>query len=117
MRRPSKNISTAKKRTWNVVSKYIRMKHARNGIVKCVTCGTTARAFGGGIDCGHFIHGLTYELVDGKLQVLESNLWPQCSSCNMDSGRGPEYTLHMLDYYGRGHIEWLKSLRQKPLKV
>lgn len=118
-RRPAKNISTAKKRTWKVVSKYIRLKHARNGIVKCVTCDTTARAFGGGVDCGHFIHGLTYELDEqtGKLSVLESNLWPQCSSCNMDSGRGPDYTLHMIDYYGRDHIEWLRSLRHKPIKV
>ena len=118
MTRP-KTLKAAKRRTWQAISEYIRRKHSRNGIVTCVTCGSTARWNEGGIHTGHFIHGLTYaQDDDGEFYFLESNLKPQCAGCNtFNAGRLDVYCLHMIDTHGRDHVEWLQSLRHKPLKM
>lgn len=119
MRRP-KTLKAAKERAWRAISEYVRRKHARNGIVSCVTCGNTARWDGGGIHAGHFIHGLTYAQDEdtGEFYWLETQIKPQCVSCNTyRNGMLDVFTLHMIDNHGRDHVEWLQTLRHKPLRM
>ena len=56
-------------------------------------------------DAGHFIHGLNF---------VEDNQHLQCKQCNKwKHGDQTNYTLFMLDKYGRERIEELKTLRKK----
>ena len=55
---------------------------------------------------GHFIPK-TYDSV----YFVEENIWPQCVGCNrFRHGALMEYTLHMIDTYGREGVEWLQGL-------
>lgn len=115
MRRPKK-LKTAKQRAWKAISQYIRQKHAKEGIARCVTCDRTARYQE--FDCGHFIHGLTYGQDENGFFVWEENLWPQCKLCNGPrSGCLDLYQIFMQDMYGLEFTDQLRAERYKPLKM
>ena len=115
MRRP-KNLTRAKQRAWTVISQYIRQKYAKNGIVQCITCGSTARWQE--MHAGHYQHGLTYCEHEDGFCVLEENIHPQCPGCNTyRGGMLDKYTIYMIDTYGREIIDELMGLRHKPLKM
>lgn len=99
----------------------VRLKAADEyGMVVCVTCGCRRR-YNDDMQGGHFISR-------GKVatKILEENIHPQCSGCNMP-GAGVEaaYGLWMLDYYGKEFIEELhvtsrqvkKYLRQEIMDI
>ena len=118
-RRP-KNRRVAKDRAWKAISAYIRLKDGL--FATCVTCGSHGPWQD--MQCGHFKHGLTYAEYDsGGFYVLEANLHPQCKYCNGKGGSGmlDEYTLFMIDTYGRELVEEFIQLRKiqisKPLKM
>lgn len=111
-KKPTKK--TARNRAWRICSEYIRRKHADDdGIVQCTTCDT--KRHWRQMHAGHFIPK-TYDAV----YFVEENLWPQCPGCNtFRHGALMEYTLHMIDTYGREGVEWLQGLARntKPLTV
>lgn len=47
----------------------------------------------------------------------EDNCHGQCRSCNrFDEGNAVGYTLFMIDKYGKGHVEYLQSLKNQTMK-
>lgn len=109
MARKLLKINKLRKKAQNTFNRYIRLKDRNpDGLVQCVTCGEIGRPTGKPVkmNAGHFIHGLT------KLTTFEeSNLHVQCVQCNkFKSGSGREYTLYMIDNYGREEIERLETL-------
>ena len=89
-----------------------------NGYCKCVTCGKVGK-YNDGFDGGHYIE-------KGKSQywMLEpKNIHPQCASCNrkwssggkMKTGdKGHEYTLYMIDTYGREFVDHMHAMKREP---
>lgn len=105
---------TVRARAWRLCSEYIRRKHAdEQGMVQCTTC--SVKRHWQQMHAGHFIPK-TFDAV----YFIEENLWPQCPGCNTyRHGALMEYTLHMIDTYGREGVEWLQGLARdsKPLTV
>lgn len=65
-----------KKRLDRVFSLYIRNKYAREGYLKCYTCGVTKEIKS--MHCGHFVsRSHLYTRFD------EDNVRPQCVGCNI----------------------------------
>ncbi|HEY0087295.1 MAG TPA: recombination protein NinG [Candidatus Lokiarchaeia archaeon] len=93
------SIKTLKRKLWEkYVSPYIRQRD--KGV--CFTCGK--------IDdwrnqhCGHFIPRSKYS----DIEFTEENLHCQCNKCNTYlSGNMREYTLRMIDMYGRSKVDEL----------
>ena len=97
--------STAKRRAWEACSKYIRTKHAVNGMCRCVTCGSWQPIQE--TDCGHFVP----KKRGNAVYFVEENLAPQCASCNrFYEGNTHMFTLYIIDTYGREKVEELEQL-------
>ena len=92
MRRKSKNrIPTLRKKAWRLFSEYVR-KRDKN---VCFTCGGYAT------HAGHFIH-------KDALDFVPLNIHAQCVRCNLFlSGNLAEYTIRMIDTYGREAVDGL----------
>ena len=94
-------LSTIVTKADTVCSIYIRMKYAdHTGAITCITCGKYLpwkEAHN-----AHFIER-------GRIATrwVEINLHPACSGCNMfnKERHKREYTLYMLDHYGREAID------------
>ena len=92
-------------------SVYIRMKYADpNGYVKCVTCGKVMHWKES--HCAHYV-----ERAAKATRWLEENLHPACPSCNVfrKEFHKREYTLFIIDFYGREKIDELKLLSKQAL--
>lgn len=97
--------STAKKRAWKACSQYIRQKYAEDDYASCVTCGVTKHWKE--LDAGHFIS----KSRGNSIYFEEENIHPQCAGCNrFHEGNKHQYTLYMIDMYGREKIEELEQL-------
>ena len=111
-RKPTKK--TVRNRAWRICSEYIRRKHAdADGMVQCTTC--SSKKHWREMHAGHFIPK-TFDAV----YFIEENIWPQCPKCNTwRHGALMEYTLHIIDTYGRETVEWLqgKARDSRPLTV
>ena len=103
-RKPS--LKTVKKKAWEVFSKYIRLKYADdNGNCTCVTCGTVKPWTE--MQAGHSIGGRMNSIL-----FHEEIVHPQCVSCNIfQNGNYTQYTLYMIDRYGRDRFEELIKLK------
>lgn len=89
--------------TDKVYSKYIRFKDAKNGYVRCITCGKVDPPED--TDCGHYI---SREVA--MLRFDERNTHPQCRSCNrFHEGRKDEYALALIRLYGPNILEELNK--------
>lgn len=90
----------------------VRLKaRDENGYVSCVTCGAT-KLYNDGMQGGHYI---SRKWLATKL--LEENLHPQCSACNGPRrGMPNEYTLYMIDMYGRDFVDELLVLKHQSKK-
>lgn len=75
-----------------VFSQYVRLKNAdKNGICTCVTCGKKGHWKTGGIQAGHFMSRKHY-----STRWDESNVFPQCVSCNVyNQGMQYKYSLFL----------------------
>lgn len=94
-----------------VTSQYIRQKYAdHDGIVKCVTC--DSKLHWKESHCAHFM-----ERANKATRWLEENLHPACPSCNVfrKEYHKREYTLFIIDMYGREKIDEFKSLARSVL--
>ncbi len=87
-----------------LTSQYIRQKHADySGNVKCISCPTVLPWKEA--HCAHFI-----ERGKKATRWLEENLHPACPSCNFyrKEIHMREYTLAMIDLYGREALDHLR---------
>ena len=87
-----------------LTSLYIRQKYAdHNGNVQCVSCGK--HLHWKEAHCAHFI-----ERGKKATRWLEENLHPACPSCNFyrKEIHMREYTLAMIDLYGREALDHLR---------
>lgn len=94
-----------------VTSQYIRRKHADfNGNVKCVSCGKVMPWKEA--HCAHFI-GRSAKAT----RWLEENLHPACCGCNTyrKEFHMREYTVYMVDMYGREFVDELREMERKVL--
>lgn len=94
-----------------VTSRYIRRKYADHaGNVQCITCGKVIPWKES--HCAHFI-----ERAAKATRWLEENLHPACPSCNVfrKEFHKREYTLFVIDTYGREKIDEFKALARKTL--
>ena len=94
-----------------LVQKYTRMKAAdSNGYCKCSTCDAVKHWTE--MQGGHFV-GRKWLAT----KLLEENIHPQCPACNGPrQGNMIQYTLFMLDMYGKEFIEELEILKHQSRK-
>lgn len=75
-----KKVSTLKNKAWKLCSEYTRRKYAdKNGLVKCITCGTI----------GHWRTMQASHLVAGRGNSIlfdERGIYPACMRCNIFKG-------------------------------
>lgn len=93
------------------MSTYIRLKYADHaGNVSCVSCGKVLPWQEA--HCAHYI-GRAAKATRWE----ENNLHPACPGCNVyrKEFHMREYTLYMLDHYGREFLEELKENGRKVL--
>lgn len=96
-----------------VTSEYIRRKYAdSNGFLTCVTCGQ--KLHWKQAHCAHYI-----ERAAKATRWLEENLHPACPSCNVfrKEFHKREYTLYIIDMYGREKIDEFKRLASQVLSA
>lgn len=104
-------LSSLIRKADTVTSQYIRQKYAdSNGIVKCVTC--DSKLHWSQSHCAHFM-----ERANKATRWVEENLHPACPSCNVfrKEYHKREYTLYIIDMYGREKIDEFKSLARQVL--
>lgn len=106
-------LSTLVDKADKVCSIYIRLKHAdHTGCITCITCG----AYMPWKDSqnAHYI-----ERGHHWTRYLEENLHPACASCNFyrKEFHKRQYTLAMIDLYGREKITELEELSRKPISA
>ena len=89
-------------------NKYIRLLRSNdNGICVCVTCGNSF--YYTKLDAGHYI-----PVTDSYHRFNESNVHPQCVSCNHHkNGCLDQYTLYMIDTYGRDYVDELHATKKQ----
>jgi hypothetical protein len=86
-----------------------------DGHCTCVTCGHIGK-FNNGFDGGHFIAkgNCSYWMLDPR------NIWPQCKSCNGNGmkfgNKEADYTLFMIDTFGREFVDYMKSMEKTVIK-
>ena len=111
MKRPSLPSLIAK--ADKLTSTYIRKKYANHaGNVACVTCGKVLPWKDA--HCAHYI-----ERAAKATRWLEENLHPACPSCNVyrKEFHKREYTLAIIDLYGREKIDEFKRMARQVLSA
>ena len=94
-----------------ILQRIVRMKAAdSSGYLNCVTCGAVKHWQE--VDGGHFI-SRTYT----AHKLLEENIHAQCKHCNgFKGGAGPEYTIYMIDTYGRDFVDHILATKAETRK-
>lgn len=103
-----------KKKTWDVFSKYIRLRDAlattgRKDVLLCCSCGKQYPAFGVGCaQAGHFIPSR-----GNAILFDERGVHGQCYNCNINlKGNWPEYFRFMMTKHGSEVINELLLLKK-----
>lgn len=87
-----KPFKMLRKETWELMSKYVRLRDKR-----CVTCGVV-KPFSQ-LQAGHFIHGKC-------MDFIFTNIHAQCVRCNKYlSGNGASYANYLVSIYNDGVIQ------------
>jgi hypothetical protein len=89
-----------------LLQRLVRLKAAvaadQGGYIECVTCGVW-KLWNKGMQGGHYV-----SRVNIKHKILEENVHPQCQRCNGPrGGANNEYSLYMIDMYGREFVDEL----------
>jgi hypothetical protein len=93
-----------------ILQRIVRMKASEDGYCTCVTCGKVCHWQE--CDGGHFI-SRTHTVH----KLLEENIHPQCKGCNgFKGGAYKEYTLFMIDTYGRACVDNLLQTKTEVRK-
>jgi len=111
-KKKKKSKRLLKKTAWDLLSKIIRLKYSdSDGYCSCVTCGVTRHW--SELQAGHFIP----KAQGNSVYFLEENIHPQCVSCNIFMGGNlTNYTLFMIDTYGRDEVERLSEIKNERIK-
>ena len=84
-----KSKSRLVKKLDSIFSKYIRLKHSKNGICTCYTCGRKYEVKK--IHAGHFMSRRHY-----STRWDEENVRPQCYGCNVgNQGKQYEFAINL----------------------
>ena len=84
-----KSKSRLVKKLDSIFSKYIRLKHSKNGICTCFTCGRKYEVKK--IHAGHFMSRRHY-----STRWDEENVRPQCYGCNVgNQGKQYEFAINL----------------------
>lgn len=113
------SYKNAKARAWRQFSLYIRTRDAREyqkthpettDVASCFTCGKVYPIKE--LQAGHFIAGRTNSVL-----FSEDGVHSQCFHCNMGlGGNYVQYTIRMVDRYGRKFVDTLISLSRIMVK-
>lgn len=97
-----RSISALSEEAARLLQRLVRLKAADPfGNAECITCGKIEHWKD--LDGGHFV-----PRGHKKHKLREENIHPQCRYCNRyRHGALAEYTLYMIDMYGRDFVEWL----------
>lgn len=100
------SLKTLRDKAWSLTSQYIRLREAdEDGYCRCVTCGITKHWKEQ--QAGHFIPQARGNAIRWDLRGIS----PQCYRCNINlGGNGAEYTIYMLDRYGREVVDDLRRV-------
>jgi hypothetical protein len=106
---------TPRTKAIETLQKLVRLKAAdENGYCTCVTCGQVDKW--SSMDGGHFIPKGT----SSYWALVEENIHPQCKGCNgfgMKFGTAAQqYTLYMIDTYGREFVEEMEAKKRNQVK-
>jgi hypothetical protein len=107
-------LSTLENNAWDQFSKFIRLrdclKFGSHRMGKCFTCGEV-KDFSE-LDAGHYVKS-THRLI----KFHEQNVHAQCRKCNrFMGGNEAEYTVRLIDKYGRELVDYLLSQKGKTKK-
>jgi len=106
----AKNLSFYKKKCDTLYSRVIRLRYAKKGIAKCVTCGKKDHYKK--LQAGHYIPRNYL-----SLRFDDRNVHVQCVGCNMfKSGAMDEYARFMVKTYGSEILDELAVLKNKKVK-
>lgn len=105
------SLRSLKNKCWRIFSEWVRRRDAdEGGTVHCVTC--RKPIYWKEAHAGHFVPGRTNAVLFHPDIVN-----PQCPICNIwKGGAYHDYTLYMLDKYGREKVEEFLSLRRQVKK-
>lgn len=106
---------TPRSKALDTLQKLVRLKAADdNGYCTCVTCGAIDKW--SSMDGGHFIA----KGCSSYWALVEENIHPQCRGCNgfgMKYGTAAnQYTLYMIDTYGREFVEDMELKKKDQVK-
>lgn len=105
------SMAKLKKKLDAVFSKYIRNKHAINGVVTCYTCGKVGEVKT--MQCGHFVSRQYLATRWNK-----DNCRPQCVGCNIwGNGKPLDFEENLVKELGKGLVETLKMERHHIIKL
>jgi hypothetical protein len=105
-----KSVSKLKKELDKIFSLYIRNKYAKEGKVRCYTCGVT-KAWNE-IQNGHFVSRSVL-----ALRYSEENCRPQCVGCNVfGGGKVATFGTKLEEELGQGTIARLYKTSQTIVK-
>jgi hypothetical protein len=94
-----------------VYSLYIRLKYAKDGLCRCVTCGKVLHFKD--IQNGHY-----ESRIHTALRWDDRNCHPQCMPCNVfKHGNMPEYALFMIKTYGEDILNQLSREKHQSIKL
>ena len=107
--------STLRAKALKTLQKLARIKAANgSGFAHCVSCGRVNHYKE--MDGGHFISKGS----SSRWALEECNVHPQCKGCNgfgMKHGSAEaQYTMWMIDYYGRDFVESMIAKKKDPVK-
>ncbi len=95
-----------------IFSRYIRLRHAKNEIVECFTCGVKAH-YKDNMQCGHFQSRRFY-----STRWDETNCQVQCKKCNVYSqGEQFKFGIKLNKEFGKNTSERLITKARKILKI
>ena len=111
MAKKKKTIAALVNQAAELTQKLVKLKAAdENGYCRCVTCGVVKHWKE--MQGGHFI-SRTWTAT----KLLEENINVQCGRCNGPlRGNMIQYTIYMIDMYGRDFVEELQDMKGKTKK-
>jgi hypothetical protein len=105
------SLTSAKKKAWAAMSRWIRLKDSKAGFCSCVTCGWTGEI--ASMQCGHFVP----KAKGNSVYFEENNLAPQCYRCNINLGGNiVEYYSYIVHKFGQEEVERLRLLARETVK-
>ena len=113
-KKKSDSITVLKKKLWETVSLYIRLRDSDDeNFCTCCTC-SEYRHYKDSIQAGHYI-------ASGQSsfhRYNERNIHPQCYWCNIGkNGNVLEYREFMIKKYGQEYTDWLYETRNEPTNL